>query len=335
MIDSIIPIVLIFLYITLMILLNYYKNLSMKKKSINENLLKDNPVHLLYVYGNNKYNKLFFLTIINLIKKGYYAFEKKGNTLCIKYLKNDLLKYDEINLLESEKKVISYINSLLYKEDQNNYISIDKLDNVITSDFSFSSILNSYMLSLRNEVKEKYGLIDKYADILPVILLCFFYSLQVIVFFKIKLNVLLIALLAGLLTILTLGVINILKNKIINHSFKRYIIVYTVSIILALLSYYIWSNNYMIDYIIYHVIMAIFSFMYPLLIFTSIYFIHTNNFYRNSKQREIVYLLNSIKERLYTKDKISDDEYIYIFGLNIKRKTNNQDYSYFKKKFNL
>ena len=58
MIDSIVPIILIFLYITFMVLLNHYKSMNLKKKNINKELLKDNPVYLLYIYGNNKPNKL-------------------------------------------------------------------------------------------------------------------------------------------------------------------------------------------------------------------------------------------------------------------------------------
>jgi hypothetical protein len=53
MIDSIVPIILIFLYITFMVLLNHYKSMNLKKKNINKELLKDNPVYLLYIYGNN------------------------------------------------------------------------------------------------------------------------------------------------------------------------------------------------------------------------------------------------------------------------------------------
>ena len=49
MIDSIIPIILIFLYITFMVLLNCYKSMNIKKKDINKELLKDNPIYLLYV----------------------------------------------------------------------------------------------------------------------------------------------------------------------------------------------------------------------------------------------------------------------------------------------
>ena len=335
MIDSIVPIILIFLYITFMVLLNHYKSMNLKKKNINKELLKDNPVYLLYIYGNNKPNKLFFLTILSLINKNYYSLERKGETLCLRYLKKDLLKYEDENLTESEKKVIGYVNSLLYKEDKNMYISLDKLDNTIVGDFSFTSILNNFMVALRKEVKEKYGLIDKYADVMPIILLCFLYSLQIIIFFKLKLNILVVVLLALLFTIVTMGVINLFKNKIVNHSFKRYLIIYIVSVILALTSYFIWSNNYMVDYIIYHVILGLFAFMYPLLIFTAIYFIHTNNFYRNSNQRDIVNLLNEVKKELEDTNKVTEEDYIYVLGLNIKKKILEEDYYCFKKKFNL
>ena len=106
--------------------------------------------------------------------------------MCLRYLKSNLLKYEDETLTESEQKVMGYINSLLYKEDKNMYISLDKLDNTIVGDYSFTSILNSFMIELRKEVKTKYGLIDKYADVMPIILLCFLYSLQIIVFFKLK-----------------------------------------------------------------------------------------------------------------------------------------------------
>lgn len=334
MIDSIIPIILIFLYITFMVLLNCYKSMNIKKKDINKELLKDNPIYLLYVYGI-KANKLFYLTILNLINKKYYSLEKKGDTLCLRYLKSNLLKYEDETLTESEQKVMGYINSLLYKEDKNMYISLDKLDNTIVGDYSFTSILNSFMIELRKEVKIKYGLIDKYADVMPIILLCFLYSLQIIVFFRLKLNILLITLLALLLTIVTMGVINLLKNKIVNHSFKRYLIIYIISVVLALTSYFIWSNNYMVDYIIYHVILGLLAFMYPLLVFTAIYFIHTNNFYRNPKQKDIINVLNDLKGKLENTKNVNEEDYIYILGLNIKKKRIDDDYYYFKKKFNL
>ena len=230
---------------------------------------------------------------------------------------------------------MGYINSLLYKEDKNMYISLDKLDNTIVGDYSFTSILNSFMIELRKEVKTKYGLIDKYADVMPIILLCFLYSFQIIVFFKLKLNILLITLLALLLTIVTMGVINLLKNKIVNHSFERYLIIYIISVVLALTSYFIWSNNYMVDYIIYHVILGLLAFMYPLLVFTAIYFIHTNNFYRNPKQKDIINVLNDLKGKLENTKNVNEEDYIYILGLNIKKKRIDDDYYYFKKKFNL
>ena len=75
--------------------------------------------------------------------------------------------------------------------------------------------------------------------------------------------------------------------------------------------------------------------MYPLLVFTAIYFIHTNNFYRNPKQKDIINVLNDLKGKLENTKNVNEEDYIYILGLNIKKKRIDDDYYYFKKKFNL
>ena len=107
MIDSIIPIGLILLYLLTMFLINYYRNISPRKKKAHQIKLEDiEPELALYCYNNGNASKLFWVTLLDLIDRGYYKLYSEENISYIKWNKKDILCF--LAILRHSGCLLSY-----------------------------------------------------------------------------------------------------------------------------------------------------------------------------------------------------------------------------------
>lgn len=329
MIDSIIPIGLILLYLLTMFLINYYRNISPRKKKAHQIKLEDiEPELALYCYNNGNASKLFWVTLLDLIDRGYYKLYSEENISYIKWNKKDILKVDELNLKEFEIKLVTYINTLIYKDNEKNYISLEKLQRLVSSDWSYQSISNSFTVELKKEAINTYGTVDKISIFEEPAILTYIYAMQVLYFLDVNFSTVQILLLSIPLTIITLIISNLLKHTLVKHTLKRYIFIVIPSIIMSVIAFYIWNSLSSIDYIIFHIAMALFAFMYPLLVITNIYFIKTTSHFLNKLQQDIIDQLDELKIKTINNE-MKDINYTYVYGLKLKIASNSKEYNDF------
>lgn len=329
MIDSIIPLGLILLYLLIIFLVNYYKNISPKKRKNHQINLDDiNPAISFYCYYSGNTSKLFWLTLLDLINRGYYKLYSKEDISYIKWNKNDILKIDELSLKEFEKILVTYINTTMYKNDAKETISLDLLEKKVSSDWSYQSVLNNFITELKKEVSKTCGNIDKISILEIPLILTFLYSVQVLYFFDMNFSVSQILLLSIPLTFITLLITDALKHIIVKYTLKKHIIAVIISIIMAVISFNIWKDLNDVDYIIFHVLMGVFAFMYPLLIITNLYYIKTTPHYFNKLQKDIINQLDELKIDILD-EKIKKIDYVYTYGLKVKNTSKNKEYNDF------
>ncbi len=329
MIDSIIPIVLILLYLLTMFLINYYRNISPKKKKIHQIKLNDiEPALALYCYNNGNANKLFWVTLLDLVDRGYYKLYCDNDISYIKWNKNDILKVDELNLKEFEIKLVTYINTLIYKNNEKNYISLEELDKQVSIDWSYQSVSNSYQQELKKEFVKAFGVVDKISIFKAPAILTYIYAMQILYFFDVNFSASQILLLSIPFTFLTLIISNLLKHTMVKHTLKSHIKIVIPSIIASIIAFYIWKSLASVDYIIFHIAMAVFAFMYPLLIITNIYFIKTTSHYLNKLQQDIIQQLDELKVKVLERE-TKDINKAYLYGLKMKNISENKEYNDF------
>jgi hypothetical protein len=335
MIDSIIPIGLILLYLLTTFLINYYRNISPRKKKAQQIKLEDiEPALALYCYNNGNASKLFWVTLLDLIDRDYYKLYSEDNISYIKWNKKDILKVDELNLKEFEIKLVTYINTLIYKNNEKNYISLEQLQRLVSSDWSYQSISNSFTVELKKEAIKTYGIVDKISIFEEPAILTYIYAMQVLYFFDVNFSTSQILLLSIPLTIITLIISNLLKHTMIKYTLKRHIFIVIPSIIMSVIAFYIWNSLSSIDYIIFHIAMALFAFMYPLLVITNIYFMKTTSHYLNKLQQDIIDQLDDLKIKTINNE-IEDINYTYVYGLKMKIASKNKEYNDFLNVFKI
>lgn len=318
MIDSIIPVALIFIYLLIIFLINYYYNISPRKNKKYQIKLDDvNPVMALYCYNNGNANKLFWVTLLELVDSSYYKLYSENDVTYLKWNKKDMLKIDDLKLKEFEKKLVTYINTLIYKNDESNYISLDLLAKTVSTDWSFQSVLNGFTVELKKEFIETYGIVDKISIFKKPFIVTFAYVMQVLYFFNVGFNLMQILLLSTLITFVSLVIASLFKEKMYKYTLSKHIKLSVVSAVLAVIAFYIWKNFEGVDYIIFHLTVGFLTFMYPLLIVIDIYFIKTTNRYLNKIQSDIIKQIEELKQRVLNKEN-DNINYAYIYGLKLK-----------------
>lgn len=311
MVDNILLILLILIYITFVLVINIFMSLKSKTKEIKRIEKKDIPAKLLYCYGINSSLRLFKVTMLDLVNRGYYSLVKKDDSVIIKYNKDNK---DNHKLTNSEKRVIEITNDCLNEKE---VVTLKELDEYFSADWNYSTIISEYYTELKKEIITTYGVLDKALTYIGTFLISFLYSLQVVYFFNYSFKLKLFLILSIILSIITVFVTKMVNKRIVNITKKKYIIVYFISIILSVCSFYIWKNDSSNNYIIFHIVNGLLTYMYPLLVYTNLLFVKKNKLFRNKKQEEVCVYLNSVKEYLLNKDNYSKNDYIYLFGFNI------------------
>ncbi|MEG2609756.1 MAG: hypothetical protein RSA91_03690, partial [Bacilli bacterium] len=78
-VNSLIPIIIISLYIAIIFLIDKYRNIKINEieNNINIDINKQEPIINFYCYNNLKIKNLFWLTFLDLINKNYYKLTTK------------------------------------------------------------------------------------------------------------------------------------------------------------------------------------------------------------------------------------------------------------------
>ena len=312
-VNNLYPTLIIFVFLIIMFLVGIFKNTVKKNESVNLKNL-DIPISF-YCYNNSSIKDLFKLTFLDLLLRGYYKLYKKDEII---YIKN--VKSDDSKLLSYQKRVLAYINNLMYKEEDDNKICLDNLDYNISTDVAFGFNLTKFNTEIREDAKNIYGNIDKFSNHILSIIFGIIYYVFILYFIYNKLNIIQLFIFSILLTFATILVSDKLKNKILKFSRLRIFIFSIVSLIIAIISCLIWINFNGFNYLFFHFIMAILTFMIPLFIFLNIYLIRTNTFFLNDNQKEIVNSLNSILNNLLEDEKLAKNNYLLskAFKINVK-----------------
>lgn len=296
--------IILFLYLGIIFLLNYYKKLCLKKK--NNYLMKIaniNPTINLFCCDSLNSTKLFWITLLELVENKYYKLYEENDNLYIKINKKKLNNSDEIKLLDYQKIVIQYINNILH--DKKN-ILVSELDCLVRKDFNISNILNEYHTSLKRDTKEIIGEIDNISNYKFSIICTLLYTFQVLYFITDDLNFVGRLLICLPLSYVTIVLSDLLKNKVGILSKFIYMIIFIISLLLSIGATFIWNIN-VDNYLIIHFIMGLFTYMYPLMIIINIYSIRTNYAHKNKNQKDLIEQINNINE-----ENINNIDYIYL-----------------------
>lgn len=286
--------VIIFLYLCLVFLLKYYKNISLKKSD--KYLIKIdnvNPTVNFYCCNLLNSNKLFWITLMELIDKKYYKLYEENEEVYLKWNKQNITSIDNLKVADYQKDIIIYINSII--ENMDNVILLSKLDQIIRSDCNYASILNNYMIDLRKNTKELIGDLDRINNYKYAIVCTFFYLFQVFYFLTSDINFVGKLLITLPLTYFTIVISDVLKNKIGILTKKKYVLLFLVSIVISIITSNIWNNDTSNNYLIFHFLMGIFTYLYPLLIVINIYSIRTNYAYKNKIQKDLIEQMNDLE----------------------------------------
>lgn len=305
--------IIMFLYLSIIFLLNYYKNLCLKRK--NRYLMEIeniNPTMNFYCCDLLNSTKLFWITLIELVDKKYYKLYEKENVL---YLKAKKINKD-IKILDYQQNVIEYLNNIFENEEE---IAIEQLDYKVRKDCNTSSVMNNYLNSLRKNTREAVGDLDRLDSYKFPFVYTFLYSLQVLYFLSNEINAVGKILIALPFTYFTVVISDLLKNKIGLLTKKKYIIVFISSLIVSLATSIIWTNDYNNNYLGFHFLMGIFTYMYPMLIVINTYVIRTNYAYKNKIQKDLMEQMNSLDQK-----DIKNIDYLYLKVLKIKSDTKDE-----------
>lgn len=255
--DNQLPILLISLYLIFIYLIMTFKYKKFKKnhKKNKINLNNYDKTMLLYINNESTLKELFFESFLKLQKN--------------KFKDNNLLSYEII--------VYNYAKKL-----DDKFISIEKLEEIINNDLTFYQIQTSFFKKLKMETKKRIGQIDFVSENILAIIISFPYFIGALYSIYNDFSNKNLILLATLLSLINLVIINKIKYKTFTwKTFIKYNIV-------ALISSYVWIRYSNVNYIIFHVILSYFSFMYPLLIYIIKYSIKINTNFINEKQSVII-----------------------------------------------
>jgi len=136
---------------------------------------KNLSVAIINYYYKGKITKdTIWLTLLDLISKGYYGLEKRNDEYFIFWKKDKLLDLDNCNLNSFEKEITNYINVILV-ENKNKEISLKDLKNAMSIDLELNVFITKFYALLKEEIKKSYGLIDKNQNYTLSFLISFLY----------------------------------------------------------------------------------------------------------------------------------------------------------------
>lgn len=311
-ITNLVPVILIFLFLVIIFLIDYYKNICFNNVKNNKkiNLDKVNPTLALYCYKTGTIKNLFNITILNLINNGFFELVRVNDTTYI----SSTSKKDKI--YQFEETIRNYIDEIL----NNKKLKIDEFNEKLTLDYKYLAKTNKFFGELKNDANKEFGKLDFISENIYSFIVGVLYFMQIAFFvyndFSLS-QVFWISIPCSLINIL---ICDKIKNNIIKVEKKQIIFLISLSVISSIISCFIWIHFNSSNYILFHVIIGLLSFMYPLFACLNIYFMKTNKLCLNKKQKEIKDSLRNLQNELLVNEKMQNEYCIYTKMFKIKCK---------------
>jgi len=224
--------------ISIIFLIIYFIITSIRKQFKNMNYFREIPDNLhpaiIQYYSDGEFNnKAFWFILLNLIRSGYYKFErfkvKDDIDYQLKWQKDDFYKLDSYNLKDYEKMVIKYINTFIISNDNRTgkTILLSTLNEQIKADFNLQKLIDELYSSLRHEIKYSYGFINRENNYLIASFLCLTYYFILFPDFK--------YIIGGILyTMLILVISRVLGNAkfSLKGIFGIFLLIYVIAVLL-------------------------------------------------------------------------------------------------------
>lgn len=314
-ITNLVPILLIFIFLTIIFLIDYYKNLYFNNVKINKkiDLEKVNPTIALYCYNTGTIKNLFNMTLLNLIKKNYFELSRKKNTT---YISSN---QKTGKLYEHEQIIKDYIEEIL----DNKKLSLSDFNEKLTLDYKYLAKTNKFYTVLKKEANQEYGKLDFITNYIYTFFVGILYFMQIAFFVYNDFSFSQILLISIPLSFINILLCNKVKDNILNFDKKKNLYFVILSIIASVISCLIWIKFNSSNYILFHVIAGLISFMYPLFVLLNLYFIKTSHFCFNKKQKKLKLFLDNLKKDIIENDTFKEDYYIYTKIFKVKYKFKN------------
>lgn len=314
-ISNLVPVLLIFLYLAIIFLIYYFKNINFNGKKYNKiDIDEIEPSLALYCYNIGTIKNLFNTTLLYLIKQKHFKLETKDEKTYISSLsnKNELPEYQVI--------VKEYIDEILNGEK----LELKEFNEKLTLDLKYLAKTNKYYIALKNEANKEFGKIDFISDYGYSFIVGILYFMQFAFFIYNDFTLFQVFIISLPLSYINIMLSDKLKNYLLKLNKKSIIKIIIASIIAAVISCLVWIKFSTSNYILFHFVLAILTFMYPLFVLLNIYFIKTNLFYLNSKQKNLVYSLELLKKDLVKNNALKEKYYFYTNAFHIKHKFKDQ-----------
>lgn len=147
--------------IIVLLFINFYKSKRINDGQYYRERPKKLPVAVVNYYYKDRITKdTIWLTLLDLISKGYYGLEKRDNEYFVFWKKDEMLELDNYDLNSFEKEMINYINVILI-EKKSKFISLKDLKNAMSIDLELNVFIDRFYTLLKEEIKKNYGLIEK------------------------------------------------------------------------------------------------------------------------------------------------------------------------------
>jgi len=257
-------------------------------------LPKESSAVCMYYY-NSKFNgKEFWVTLLELIDRDFYKLENINGTRYLIWSKGNMFELDNLGLKPFEKKVVSFVNSLIYGEKRENKMEFELFKAQIKVSPNLSKGMETYYTLLKDEIINTYGLISHDNKHMKVFLINFIYMI-IVMCFTLKISFMTIVLSIILSSIATF-VANMLANT--KSIFKAIVTVILlifmpiVIIILFLMSFGLLEFTlFMISYSEFNigtVLLFLLHSLYPLLIIVDILLLKNIKNIKNIEQQRLI-----------------------------------------------
>ena len=260
---------------------------------------KNLPIAVLSYYNEGKISdKTIWITILDLISKGYYKIEKDNDNYYLIWNKDEKINYKDNNLKDYELKLVNMINNLI-RLNKEKKIDLNSLKYEIDLSINSKEQINNFYNSLKSEIKNTYGFYRKNENTYYSLIILFIYSyllflptnitdyIDILIY---SLSIYLVCNIAKYLTLDRKGLSSIV------------VLVYIISMILLVIPIFIRSN--------YNFIVLIFSLFNPILIIVISYLLKTT--FGNKKQIELKKEINGLKNFLINFSTLEEKEIDYI-----------------------
>lgn len=280
-------------------------------------LPKESSAICMYYY-NSKFNgKEFWVTLLDLINRDFYKLENINGTRYLVWIKNDMFDLDGLNLKPFEKKVVSFVNAIIY-EDRKNKIELELFKAKVKASHNLEKGMEMFYTLLKEEISNTYGFVspdNKHKKVFLINVVYMFIAAA----FTLKINfatLLLILFLAGL----SLLISNMLVNT---KSLVKNIITIIIAIVMPIFMFFMFlmfmglleMSLFLLvngEFTIGNITIYLLKILYPLLIFVDMLLLKSIRKNKNTEQQKLIDNLLGLRNFMieFTNTKQKEIDYI-------------------------